>query len=158
MTKILVVDDEDDLKILIKQKFRQKIRQNEYEFIFAENGQHALEKLIEHDDVNLVLSICHGVLLIAMSFFAFAVYLSQETTQSIIFLVMVCCFVFSDILNYICSLYVYYWMFEFMSNMLHVLSLALLYMYVYNHHKIVKVKRREEIEPYLVTNSDRITA
>lgn len=56
MTKILVVDDEDDLKILIKQKFRQKIRQNEYEFIFAENGQHALEKLIEHDDVNLVLS------------------------------------------------------------------------------------------------------
>ena len=110
------------------------------------------------DNVNLVLSICHGVLLIAMSFLAFAVYLSQETTQSIIFLVMVCCFVFSDILNYICSLYVYYWVFEFVANMLHLLSLALLYTYVYNHHKIVKVKRREELDPFIITNSDRLTA
>lgn len=55
-TKILVVDDEEDLKILIKQRFRQKIRQNEYEFIFAENGRQALEQLLEHPDVDLVLS------------------------------------------------------------------------------------------------------
>ena len=56
MTKILVVDDEEDLKILIKQRFRQKIRQNEYDFIFAENGRHALEQLLEHTDVDLILS------------------------------------------------------------------------------------------------------
>lgn len=56
MTKILVVDDEEDLKVLIKQRFRQKIRQNEYEFIFAENGRHALEQLLEHPDVEMVLS------------------------------------------------------------------------------------------------------
>ena len=56
ITKILVVDDEEDLKILIKQRFRQKIRQNEYEFVFAENGRHALEQLLEHTDVDLVLS------------------------------------------------------------------------------------------------------
>ncbi|MGA9270744.1 MAG: adenylate/guanylate cyclase domain-containing protein [Lutimonas sp.] len=56
MTKILVVDDEEDLKILIKQRFRQKIRQKEYDFIFAENGKHALQQLIEHKDVDLVLS------------------------------------------------------------------------------------------------------
>lgn len=56
MTKILVVDDEEDLKVLIKQRFRQKIRQNEYEFIFAENGRHALEQLLEHPDIDLVLS------------------------------------------------------------------------------------------------------
>ena len=56
MTKILVVDDEEDLKVLIKQRFRQKIRQNEYEFIFAENGRHALEQLLEHQDIDLVLS------------------------------------------------------------------------------------------------------
>ena len=56
MTKILVVDDEEDLKFLIRQRFRQKIRQNEYEFIFAENGRHALERLEEHTDVELVLS------------------------------------------------------------------------------------------------------
>jgi len=56
ITKILVVDDEEDLKILIRQKFRQKIRKNEYEFIFADNGKHALEQLREHKDVDLVLS------------------------------------------------------------------------------------------------------
>jgi len=56
MAKILVVDDELDLEVLIKQKFRKKIRNNDYEFIFAINGIKALEKLEEHDDVDLVLS------------------------------------------------------------------------------------------------------
>lgn len=56
VTKILVVDDEEDLKILIKQRFRRKIRKQEYDFIFAENGRHALEQLAEHKDVDLVLS------------------------------------------------------------------------------------------------------
>lgn len=44
------------MKVLIKQRFRQKIRQNEYQFIFAENGRVALEQLLEHPDVDLVLS------------------------------------------------------------------------------------------------------
>lgn len=56
MAKILVVDDEEDLQVLIQQKFRQKIRQQEYEFIFAINGRHALEQLQAHKDVDLVLS------------------------------------------------------------------------------------------------------
>lgn len=56
MAKILVVDDEADLEVLIKQKFRKKIRQNEYEFLFAENGKVALQKLIEDSDVDIVLS------------------------------------------------------------------------------------------------------
>jgi len=45
MAKILVVDDEPDLELLVKQKFRRKIRENVYEFIFAQNGAEALEKL-----------------------------------------------------------------------------------------------------------------
>lgn len=56
MAKILVVDDEEDLEVLIRQKFRQKIRQNEYEFVFACNGRHALEQLIMHPDIDVVLS------------------------------------------------------------------------------------------------------
>jgi adenylate cyclase len=56
MAKILVVDDETDLEILIKQRFRQKIRQNEYEFVFALNGREALEQLEKHKDIELVLS------------------------------------------------------------------------------------------------------
>lgn len=56
MAKILVVDDEADLQILIQQRFRQKIKQKDYEFIFAMNGREALEKLNENPDIDLVLS------------------------------------------------------------------------------------------------------
>ncbi len=56
MAKILVVDDEVDLETLIKQKFRQKIREKEYEFVFAVNGVDALEKLKEHSDADVILS------------------------------------------------------------------------------------------------------
>jgi len=56
MAKILVVDDESDLEVLIKQKFRQKIREQKYEFVFALNGVHALEQLAVHPDVDIVLS------------------------------------------------------------------------------------------------------
>jgi adenylate cyclase len=56
MAKILVVDDETDLEILIKQKFRHKIREHQYEFVFAVNGKHALEQLEKHTDVDIVLS------------------------------------------------------------------------------------------------------
>jgi adenylate cyclase len=54
--KILVVDDEADLQLLIKQKFRRQIREQEYEFIFAENGVVALDMLSRNPDVDMVLS------------------------------------------------------------------------------------------------------
>jgi len=56
MAKILVVDDEVDLEVLIKQKFRQKIRDCQYEFVFATNGNLALEQLKLHNDIEVVLS------------------------------------------------------------------------------------------------------
>ena len=56
MAKILVVDDEADLEVLIKQKFRKKIREKEYEFIFAVNGKDALTKVSEQPDVDIILS------------------------------------------------------------------------------------------------------
>ena len=54
--KILVVDDEADLQLLIRQKFRRQIREQAYEFLFAENGVKALETLEQHPDVDMVLS------------------------------------------------------------------------------------------------------
>ncbi|MFK7907835.1 MAG: response regulator, partial [Chitinophagales bacterium] len=54
--KILVVDDEPDLEILIRRKFRRKIRANEMELLFARNGLEALELLKEHPDVDLVVT------------------------------------------------------------------------------------------------------
>jgi len=56
MAKILVVDDETDLEILIKQKFRRQIREQKYQFTFATDGNDALKKIQEHPDTEIVLS------------------------------------------------------------------------------------------------------
>jgi len=45
-TKILSVDDEMDLELLLTQYFRRKIRKGEYEFFFAHNGLEALTLLL----------------------------------------------------------------------------------------------------------------
>jgi len=56
MSSILVVDDEPDLEILVRQKFRRRIRAGELEFLFAQNGAEALERLQGRPDVDMVLS------------------------------------------------------------------------------------------------------
>ena len=40
--KILVVDDEKDIKTLFEQRFRREIRDNRLEFAFAFSGEDAL--------------------------------------------------------------------------------------------------------------------
>ena len=55
-TNILVVDDEADLELLIKQKFRRQIRESVYVFRFAANGQEALDSLAANPDTDIVLS------------------------------------------------------------------------------------------------------
>src|SRR3954470_12846960 len=54
--KILVVDDEPDVELLIKQRFRRKIRDGEFEFEFALNGEDALEKLSADHSIDIVMS------------------------------------------------------------------------------------------------------
>ncbi|GAC1422228.1 MAG: adenylate/guanylate cyclase domain-containing protein [Flavisolibacter sp.] len=56
MTKILIADDETDLEMLIKQKFRRQIRENIYEFHFALNGTDAFNKLKADAGINILLS------------------------------------------------------------------------------------------------------
>ncbi|MBO4482517.1 MAG: SpoIIE family protein phosphatase [Prevotella sp.] len=56
MIKILSVDDELDLELLLTQFFRRKIRKGEYEFYFAHNGVEAMQMLLQHPDIDIVLS------------------------------------------------------------------------------------------------------
>ena len=56
MIKILVADDEADLEALIRQKFRRHIREQRYDFVFANNGNEALARMQEHPDTAIVLS------------------------------------------------------------------------------------------------------
>ncbi len=54
--KILVVEDEPQFERLVRQRFRRKIREGAYEFVFAADGLEALEVLEQQDDIQLVLS------------------------------------------------------------------------------------------------------
>ena len=54
--KILSVDDENDLELLLTQYFRRKIRKGEYDFHFAHNGLEALTMLLKEKDFDIILS------------------------------------------------------------------------------------------------------
>lgn len=57
IAKILVVDDEPDLELLIRQRFRHKIRNKELHFDFAGNGVIALQKLSDaNGDFDMILT------------------------------------------------------------------------------------------------------
>ncbi|BBD60734.1 hypothetical protein NIES2109_35330 [Nostoc sp. HK-01] len=53
---ILVVDDEPDLEILLRQKFRKEIRQQQFNLFFARNGVEALEIIQIEPDIDIVLT------------------------------------------------------------------------------------------------------
>ncbi|WP_205711214.1 response regulator [Hymenobacter sp. HDW8] len=55
--KILVVDDEPDVRQLFEQRFRREIRNGVFSFTFAYSGEEALEYLHDHfSEVVLILS------------------------------------------------------------------------------------------------------
>ena len=54
--RILVVDDEPDVEPLVLQRMRRSIRSGQYQFVFAQNGVEALQKLEQDSDIDMVLS------------------------------------------------------------------------------------------------------
>src|SRR5437867_2054670 len=54
--KVLIVDDEPDLEVLIRQRFRKRIKEGDFQFVFARHGQEALSKLKEDPTLDLVIS------------------------------------------------------------------------------------------------------
>jgi sigma-B regulation protein RsbU (phosphoserine phosphatase) len=56
VTSILVVDDEPDFELLVRQRFRRGIRSGEFVFHFARDGEEALELLRQVPGIDLVLT------------------------------------------------------------------------------------------------------
>ena len=54
--KILVVDDEPDLKPLVLQRMRRDIRRGLYEFFFAGDGIEAIDVLSEISDIDMIVT------------------------------------------------------------------------------------------------------
>ncbi len=56
MEKILFVDDEPDVELLIRQHFRKSIKEKHLDFVFASNGVEALDMLDKEPHINVILS------------------------------------------------------------------------------------------------------
>ena len=55
-SRILVVDDEADVELLISQRFRRQVRAGEFAFVFARDGEQALH-LLQRDDAAIDLML-----------------------------------------------------------------------------------------------------
>jgi phosphoserine phosphatase RsbU/P len=55
-SKVLIVDDEPDLELLLRQRFRRELRDGTYEFLFARDGEEALAVVGTDPGVEVVLS------------------------------------------------------------------------------------------------------
>lgn len=56
MSSILFVDDEADVELLMKQRFRKELRNNVFTFYFARSGVEALKLLDEQKDIRMLIS------------------------------------------------------------------------------------------------------
>jgi adenylate cyclase len=54
--KVLIVDDEADVGLLIRERFQKQIRQGTYDFSFAQNGEEALKKLEDDREIAVVMT------------------------------------------------------------------------------------------------------
>jgi DNA-binding NtrC family response regulator len=56
MAKVLLVDDEPDIELLAKQKFRKQIASGTFEILFAQNGREALDMVRGDPEIAVVVS------------------------------------------------------------------------------------------------------
>jgi serine/threonine protein kinase len=54
--RILFLDDEPDMKLLLEQQFRRELKEGRYELFFGLNGKAGLEELVRHPDIDVVLT------------------------------------------------------------------------------------------------------
>ncbi|HEY7327145.1 MAG TPA: SpoIIE family protein phosphatase [Gemmataceae bacterium] len=69
-TKILIVDDEADVELLIRQRFRREIREGNYDFRFARHGEEALNMVQADPALEIVLTDINMPVMDGLTFLA----------------------------------------------------------------------------------------
>lgn len=92
----------------------------------------------------LTLVVVRVVSLFFFSLFSFTVYLSSESKQSILLLLMSISLAFSDVLYLVTEYYMYYWIFDFIAKALYVVTFYCFYQYVLNHKQVLLPKAKFE--------------
>ena len=98
------------------------------------------------DPVMVIFFVLHTVTLIILSLVSFAVYLNSDSKSSILFLVMSLCLIFSEVLFYIKSYYIYDWTLVLIERLLYGAGLVSLFYYMVIKNKAKK--RAKKIRSY----------
>jgi len=109
-------------------------------FVFAVNTYliYVLYEIFKASILNnleLGLIVFRLVSLLLLALFSFTLYLSTETQQSILLLIMSISLIFSDVLFLIDSYYMYYWVFDILSKSLYLVTFYCLYFYISGLYK-----------------------
>jgi len=107
-------------------------------------------KLQITDPIEVNLFAAKSVSLIVLTFLSFVVYLNSETKQSIVYLLVALCFVFSDVLHYISNYYIYNWSFVLLDRVLHIVGLFFLFNYIIGENRL---RKRQIVEQRIATES-----
>jgi len=95
-------------------------------------------KTLITDTTEMNLFALKSVSLIALTFMSFIAYLNADTKQSILFLFTALCFVFSNVLFYISSYYIYNWSFVMLYHVLHIIGLFCLFNFMIGENRLRK--------------------
>lgn len=76
--KILVVDDEKDVKTLFEQRFRKEIKNHDMEFMFAFSGEEALGYLNDHEKEQEAVLILSDINMPGMSGLDLLLHIKQK--------------------------------------------------------------------------------
>jgi CheY-like chemotaxis protein len=85
--KVMVVDDERDIKLLFEQQFKKELRRGEVEFQFAYSGEDALQSLKDFGTGGLVL-ILSDINMPGMNGLILLKLLKEQYPQLKVFMVM----------------------------------------------------------------------
>lgn len=96
------------------------------------------------NNFELTLVVVRIVSLFLFSLFSFTVYLSSESKQSILLLLMSITLVFSDVLYLVSEYYMYFWIFHFISKALYLITFYCFYLYIVNYNRFVAPKAKLE--------------
>lgn len=88
------------------------------------------------DKMEMLLFGTKSWALMLLVFTSFAVYLSNQSKASILFLVMAISFVFSDVLNYISHYYIYNWSILMLERCSHVVAIFFAFKYLVEQSKV----------------------
>ncbi len=106
------------------------------------------------DSTELFFTTLQIIALVVLGFIAFAGYLNEDGRQSIVFLVMSFCLIFSQVLNFVETYYISYNLFIALEWSSHIAGLVLFYNYLVEYNK----QRKRKIVKERISINKKIAA